>query len=80
MKVRHTQRDKRGARYAVLISAAAARLLHSFYVYRYVMLVYMLRYLRREYALLMLRYEYTKTRVLHTENVARGGKLSVSKM
>ena len=33
MKVRRTQRDKRGARYAVLISAAVAHLLH-FYVYR----------------------------------------------
>ena len=29
-EVRCTQRDKRGARYAALISAAAARLLHSF--------------------------------------------------
>ena len=30
VKVRHTQRDKRSARYATLISAAAACLLHSF--------------------------------------------------
>ena len=30
LELQRTQRDKRGARYAVLISAAAARLLHSF--------------------------------------------------
>ena len=30
VKVQHTQRDKRGSRYAALISAAAAHLLHYF--------------------------------------------------
>ena len=30
VKVRRTQRDKRGARYAALISVAVARFLHSF--------------------------------------------------
>ena len=36
VKVRRTQRDKHGARYAALISATAGRLLHSFWRILYI--------------------------------------------